>query len=82
MLRGDNVNDDKGCQAVSAEESSSSPMTAANVLDTISRLPGMAGESNDAVHASYKLTSLRTSVWKGLYQKITKITSLERGTTR
>ena len=39
-----------GFQAVFTERGSSpSPVAAARILDTISRLPGMAGESNDAV---------------------------------
>ena len=50
MLRGDNVKDDAGCQAVFAEQgASASQMTAAKVLVTSSRLLGLAGEGNDAV---------------------------------
>ena len=52
MYRGDNVKDDTGCQAVLTEQgASASQMTAAKVLDTISRLLGMAWEANDAVSA-------------------------------
>ena len=39
--RGDNVNDDTGCQAVfTFQGASTSQMTAARVVDTVSRLPG------------------------------------------
>ena len=52
VLRGDNVKDDTGGYAVFAEEgASASHVTAVKVLDTISRLPGMSGEANDAVSA-------------------------------
>ena len=48
VLRGDNVKDDTGRE----QGASASHMTAAKkVLDTISRLPGMTREANDAVSA-------------------------------
>ena len=50
--RGDIVKDDSGSYAVFTEQGSSAPqMTAAKVLDIISRLPGCAGQAADAVSA-------------------------------
>ena len=52
VLRGDNVLVDTGGHAVFTEQGgSASHMTAAEVLDMISRLPGVSGEANDAVSA-------------------------------
>ena len=52
MLRGDIVKDDSGSYAVFTEQvSSASQMTAAKVMDIISRLPGCAGQAADAVSA-------------------------------
>ena len=52
VLRGDIVKDDSGSCAVFTEQgSSASQMTAAKVMDIISRLPGCAGEAADAVSA-------------------------------
>ena len=46
LLRGDIVEDDSGSYAVFTEQgSSASQMTAAKVMDIISRLPGCAGRS-------------------------------------
>ena len=54
VLRGDIVKDDSGSYAVFTEQgSSASQMTAAKVMDIISRLPGCAGQAADAVSASY-----------------------------
>ena len=51
-LRGDIVKDDSGSYAVFTEQgSSASQMTAAKVMDFISRLPGCAGQAADAVSA-------------------------------
>ena len=51
-LRGDIVKDDSGSYAVFTEQgSSASHMTAAKVMDIISRLPGCAGQAVDAVSA-------------------------------
>ena len=45
VLRGDIVKDDSGSFAVFTEQGSSAPqMTAAKVMDIISRLPGCAGQ--------------------------------------
>ena len=52
VLRGDIVKDDSGSYAVFTEQgSSASQMTAAKVMDTISKLPGCAGQAADAVSA-------------------------------
>ena len=52
VLRGDIVKHDSGSYAVFTEqESSASQMTPANVMETISRLPGCAGQAADAVSA-------------------------------
>ena len=52
VLRGDNVKDDSGSYAVFTEQgSSASQMTAAKVMDIISRLSGCAGQAADAVSA-------------------------------
>ena len=50
VFRGDIVKDDSGSYAVFTEQgSSASQMTAAKVMDIISRLPGCAGQDADAV---------------------------------
>ena len=52
VLRGDIVKDDSGSYAVfTAQGSSASQMTAAKVMDIISRLPGCDGQAADAVSA-------------------------------
>ena len=52
VLRGDIVKEDSGSYAVfSKQGSSASQMTAAKVMDIISRLPGCAGQAADAVSA-------------------------------
>ena len=52
VLRGDRVKDDSGSYAVFTEQgSSASQMTAAKVMDIISRLPGCDGQAADAVSA-------------------------------
>ena len=52
VFRGDIVKDDSGSHAVFTEQgSSASQMTAAKVMDIISRLPGCAGQAADAVSA-------------------------------
>ena len=51
-LRGDIVNHDSGSFAVFTEQgSSASQMTAAKIMDIISRLPGCDGQAADAVSA-------------------------------
>ena len=57
VLRGDKVKDDSRSYAVFTEqESSASQMTAAKVMDIISRLPGCAGRAADAVSAYTQMT--------------------------
>ena len=52
VLRGDIVKDDSGSYAVFTEQgSSTSQMTAAKLMDIISRLPGCSGQAGDAVSA-------------------------------
>ena len=52
VLRGDIVKDDSGSYAVFTEQgSAASQMTAAKVMDIISRLPGCDGQAADAVSA-------------------------------
>ena len=52
VVRDDNVKDDSGSYAVFIEQgSSASQITAAKVIDVISRLPGCAGQAADAVSA-------------------------------
>ena len=52
VLRGDIVKDDSGSYAEFTEQgSSASQMTAAKVMDVISRQPGCAGQAADAVSA-------------------------------
>ena len=52
VLRGDIVKDDSGAYAVFTEQgSSASQMTAAKIMDIISRLPGCDGQAADAVSA-------------------------------
>ena len=52
VLGGDIVKDDSGSYAVFTEQgSSASQMTAAKIMDIISRLPGCDGQAADAVSA-------------------------------
>ena len=52
VLRGDFAKDDPGSDAVFTEQrSSASQMTAAKIMDIISRLPGCDGQAADAVSA-------------------------------
>ena len=52
VFRGDIVKDDSGACAVFTEKGSSAPqMTAAKVMDIISRLPGCSSQAADAVSA-------------------------------
>ena len=56
-LRGDIVKDASGSCAVFTEQgSSASQVTAAKVMDIISRLPGCAGQAADAVSAYTKVS--------------------------
>ena len=56
VLRGDMVKDDSGSYAVFTEQgSSASQMTAAKIMDIISRLPGCDGQAADAVSAYFQV---------------------------
>ena len=56
VLQGDIVKDDSGSYAVFREQGSSAKqMTAAKVMDIISRLPGCDGQAADAVSAYTKV---------------------------
>ena len=56
VFRGDMVKDDSGSYAVFNEQgSSASQMTAAKVMDIISRLPGCDGHAADAVSADIQV---------------------------
>ena len=58
VLRGDIVKDDSGSYAVFTEQgSSASQMTAAKIMDIVSRLPGCSGQAADAVSA-YSLVNM------------------------
>ena len=56
VFRGDIVKDDSGSHAVFTEQgSSASQMTAAKIMDIISRLPDCDGQAADAVSAQVKM---------------------------
>ena len=56
VLRGDIVKDDSGSYAVLTEQgTSASQMTAAKVVDIISRLPGCARQATDAVSVQVEM---------------------------
>ena len=62
VLRGDIVKDDSGSSAVFTEQgSSASQMTAAKIMDIISRLPGCDGQAADAVSAYTQVKNGRCS---------------------
>ena len=66
VLRGDIVKDDSGSYAVFTEQgSSASQMTAAKIMDIISRLPGCDGQAADAVSAytQVKMEGLGLPYW-------------------
>ena len=67
VLRGDIVKDNSGSYAVFTKQgSSASQMTAAKVVDIISRLPGWDGQAADAVSAEtqVKMEDVPTNYWK------------------
>ena len=62
VFRGDIVKDDAGSYAVFTEQgSSASKMTAAKIMDTISRLPGCDGQAADAASAYTQVKNGRCS---------------------
>ena len=83
VLRGDLVKDDSGSYAVLTEQgSSASQMTAAKVMDIISRLPGCDGEAVDAVSAytqvkmedAHKLLKIPKSECPGIWIRLPRHT--------
>ena len=69
VLRGDIVKDDSGSYAVFTEQgSSASQMTAAKIMDIVSRLPGCDGQAADAVSA-YTLYPSKNGRCSQLIQK-------------
>ena len=68
VLRGDIVKEDSGPYAVFTEQrSSASQMTAARVMDIISRLPGCSGQAADAVSAYTQVKNGRCSKITGKF---------------
>ena len=66
VLRCDIVKDDSGSYAVFTEQgSSASQMTAAKVMDIISRLPGCSGHADDAVSAC---TQVKNGRWSNIIE--------------
>ena len=64
VLPGENIKDDTGGSAVFTEKgASASHLTAAPAWDTISRLPDMLGEANDAVSAYTQVNVSDASRW-------------------
>ena len=81
VLRGDIVKDDSGSYAVFTQQGSSAlQMTAAKVMDIISRLPGCDGQAADAVSAytqvkmkdAYKLLKIPKSECPDIGIRLTK----------
>ena len=88
VLRGDIVKDDSGSYAVFTEQgSSASQMTAAKVMETISRLPGCAGQAADAVSAKTqvkmedapKLLKIPKSECPGIWIRLPRDNGLNHG---
>ena len=79
VLRGDIVKDDSGSYAVFTEQrSSASEMTAAKIMDIISRLPGFDGQAADAVSA---YTQVKMKDAHKLFSKIGVSRHLDSSTT-
>ena len=71
VLRGDTVKDDSGSYAVFTEQgSSASQMTAAKVMDIISRLPGCAGQAADGNISWYTGQHGRCTIFRPVLQPI------------
>ena len=65
-LRGDNIKDKEGYQAVFTEQgASASQMVGAKTLDACARMPGMAGSAADAISA---YTQVKTEWARDLLQ--------------
>ena len=64
VLRGDIVKDNSGSYAVFTEQgSSASQMTAAKIMDIISRLPGCDGQAADAISAYTQVKNERCTIF-------------------
>ena len=62
VLWSDNAKDEEGYRAVFTEPgASASQMATARLLDTISKLPGTAGETSDAISAYTQIKNDRSS---------------------
>ena len=81
MFNGDIVKEDSGNYAVfSVQRASASHMTAARVLDVISRLPGCSGQASDAVsaHTEFErkdgpeLLHLQEEDWPKIWMRLPK----------
>ena len=84
VLRGDIVKDDSGSYAVFTEqESSASQMTAAKVMDIISRLPSCNGKAADAisVYAQVKMGDAHKLLKIPKYSQIRMSRHLDSSTT-
>ena len=80
VLRGDIVKDDSGSYAVFAEQgSSASQITAAKVMDVISRLPGCTGQEADAIFGLYSGENGRCTII-GKNSKVRMSRNLETST--
>ena len=67
VLRGDIVKDDSSSYAVSTEQgSSASQMTAAEVMDLISRLPGCDGQAANAISACTQVNGRCSQIIKNI----------------
>ena len=74
------MKDDPGSYAVFTEQgSSASQMTAAKVMDIISRLPGCAGQAADAVSANTQLMSWRAWCRRPALSGLLTITPKKKG---
>ena len=92
MLWGDNVKDEEGYRAILSEaRASASQMAVAKFLNTISMLPGVAGETRDAISACTQVKMIEAprllrsvSQWNKACDSICQvcqITSIKRRTT-
>ena len=84
VLKSDTVKDDSGNDTVFTEKgASASHMTAAQVLDLISRLPGCAGHASDAASACTHVkherrTRSSSSVGRRLSKDLHQLTESKR----
>ena len=82
VLRGDIAKDDSGSYAVFNEKgSSASQMTAAKVMDIITRLPGCAGQAMDDAVSAYTQVKMEDAPNLLLNSKIGMSRQLDSSTT-